>query len=106
MINLKDLKINSANCSISVPLIDETVTCNVSFSRVGSLNYQFAIEIDLGNGFVESVMLTNTNTSTVALFETQYQTSGYYLIKLRIPVVNAEWDLSQVQIYGLKTFHR
>lgn len=97
---------NSANCSISAPVIDEIVTCNVSFTRVGSLFYQFPIEIDFGNGYVESLMLTSTNTSLVGVFQTKYQTPGNYVIKLRVPVADLEFNLSNIEIKGLKNVYK
>jgi hypothetical protein len=72
----------------------------VTISKVGLLNYQFTIEMDFGDGFVQAIMLSNTNTSLTALFQTQYQTAGNYTVKFRVPLINTEWSLNQVQIYG------
>jgi len=86
-----------------VPAVYENITCNVAITKVGSLNYQFSIQTDFGNGFVQSIVLTNTNTSATVMFRTQYQTPGNYIVKFRVPLINAEWNLNQVQIYGKLT---
>jgi len=78
------------------------VTCNVSFTRVGSLNYQLSVEIDFGNGYVETALLTNANTSMILNFHNQYQIAGNYSIKLRVPRVDFQWELSQLKINGNK----
>jgi hypothetical protein len=72
----------------------------VAISRVGSLVYNFPILIDFGNGVVQSITLTNANTSMTALFRTQYQAAGNYVVKFRVPLINTEWNLNQLQING------
>ena len=45
-------------------------------------------------------MLTSTNTSMIAVFQYQYQKAGNYVVKLRVPLVDFEWNLTQIQING------
>ena len=98
-----DVRLSITNCYIAAPAVYEDITCEVAITKVGSLNYQFSIETDFGNGFVQSIVLTNTNTSATVMFRTQYQTAGNYIVKFRVPLINAEWNLNQVQIYGKLT---
>jgi hypothetical protein len=83
-----------------VPVIKEDITCLVAISKVGSLNFQFAIQVNFGNGFVQTIMLSHANTSSNALFQTQYQAAGNYTVKFKVPLTNTEWNLNQVLIKG------
>jgi len=101
-----DVTINTTNCAMATPIINENITCSVSVRRIGTGTYQFPIVLDFGNGVAQNVTLKNTDANPLTVtFQTQYQTSGNYSVVFKVPNANQTWALNQLQISGISLIY-
>ncbi len=89
-------------------MIGEYINCPLTVTKYGSSGFSYNATVDFGDGFVQSITISDKNSSQnepsfIALFAHRYTEPGFYSINFSINALKVNWTVEEnLEIFGMR----